>query len=427
MSGRTLNPGEQDVWELVDQRNIKNRTLRAQVKNVDNENGFVILNMEGSPGGGKYATIDPLWMSFPRDGGAAWGRFMPQPSDLVKVSFDYDDSARIVGYDVSAAKPGTADSKSGWPYLNSLYNTAIQDPSKKIAVTDSQGNTTQVSIAKYAQFAPLNGGEFDFMSSGGAYIYGNNTGRLYMAGGGVSIALNKNNMLIEGKAQCYTQYADDCLVRYGQVRRPDPSTQVDKTIAIDSGGLFKEFTTRLKTTTAPGVALDLGTLQLGNIVVDAGTITEQLDGADLRFLLRTFNSGVQTFQMAADVTGNMQMDASGSTTINATAIKLQGPKGSPSATHPLILSKTYESAEKQLVSGLVQQINALTQQVTILTSILNTLGGAMVADAAAGAAMVAALTPVSAALAPLPAGTTAVGNTFSNAYNTYLSTISSTG
>jgi hypothetical protein len=318
MSGRSPNPGESGPFELVDQRSVKNRTLRAQVTDVDSVNGFVIMNLDGSPAGGKYATVNPLWLSFPRYGGAAWGRFMPQRSDIVKVSFDYDDAPRIVGYDVAATTSSVADGRSGWPTLNSLYEQASEDPTKKVEITDHEGNTTKVSIAKYAQFAPLNPGEYDFMSSGGAYIHGDNAGRLYMAGGAVSIALSKNSMLIEQKAQCFTQHADDCIVRYGQVRRLDATTQTDKALTIDSGSVFKEFTTRLKTTTAPGVAIDLATLSLGNVVIDAGTSKELLNGADMRFLLRTFNAGAQTFQMASDMNGNFQIDASGKVTINAT-------------------------------------------------------------------------------------------------------------
>jgi hypothetical protein len=426
MSGRVPNPGEKDVFSLIDQRAVKNRTLRAQVTAVNYENGVVTFNLDSSPAGGKVATVAPLWASFPMGGGAAWGRYMPQASDILKVSFDYDDSPRIVGYDIAAEKDGMTFGRVGWPALASLHNRAVGDPSTKINVTDSKGNTTQVSIAKYGQFVPLRPGEYDFMSSGGAYIHGDENGRLYLAGGTVSVSLVKNDQLIEQYSQCWNHHADDCIFRFGQVRRPDPVDTIDKTVLLDQSGTFKEFSVRLKNTITPGTSLDLATIQLGNVVVDSGQSTEKLNGIDIGFLLRTFNTGAQVFQMAADTSGNCQIDNNSSFVVNAPAIKLQGLNGAPAATHPLILTQVYEPAEKQLVNGLVAQINALTSQVNAMAAALTTLGGSFVLEVPAGVGLIANMVPVLSALASLPASTTAVGNVFTSGYDSYLSTISKT-
>lgn len=460
MAGRTPNPGEKDPFDLIDQRGVKNRTLRAQVTAVDNTNGFVTFNLEASPAGGKVATVAPLWASFPRGGGAAWGRFMPQVSDILKVAFDYDDAPRIVGYDIAAEKEGFPFGRVGWPSLAALHETANSNPSAKVTVTDSKGNKSQVSIAKYAQFIPLQPGEFDFMSSGGAYIYGQANGRLYMAGGAVSVSLNKNDLLIEQYAQCWTHHADDCTFRFGQVRRPDPADTIEKTLTIDAGGTYKEFSALLKTTQAPGVALDLASIQLGNVVVGDGQIPEKLDGVDLRFLVRAHNiAGIEMFSMVTDMNGNHQIDTKGKvttnsmmdhtidtkmnftvnslmdSTINATtaftvnspAIKFQGPQGAPPAIHPLILSQIYGPAEQTMVTGLVTQINLLTAQVAAISAALTAMGGAFIIEIPAGIALVSAMAPITGALGSLPAATTAVGTAFTGPYSTYLSQIAKTG
>ena len=92
--GRREVPGERGVQGVLDQRAVLNRTLRAQVSAVSPENGYVIITYENMPSGGKYITVPPIWMSFPdaaSNSGPAWGRYMPQQSDLVKVVFGYDD------------------------------------------------------------------------------------------------------------------------------------------------------------------------------------------------------------------------------------------------------------------------------------------------------------------------------------------------
>ena len=323
MSGRWPNPGEASSHSLMDQSGIHNRTLRCQVTNVDNKNGFIRLTYNGLAGGIDVATVPPIWMSLPKaTGNAAWGRYMPQESDILKVSFDYDDRPRIVGYDVIGGDGKTANGDAGWPAVNNLYEIANKDPTTKKQYTDSQGNSTTVSLAKYANFIPLNPGEYDFMSSGGAYIYGTNVGKLYLAGGTVAISLIKNEMLMSSVAQLFKHTAEDCTLRVGQVRRTTVASQgLDQTIPTDVGGLYKEFSVFLNT---------LASLQLGNVVNDTGipnstgTLTEQLSGQDLRYLLRTAYMGAQGFEMAVDALGNCQITGA-STAV--TGFKINYPSG----------------------------------------------------------------------------------------------------
>lgn len=449
MSGRMLNPGEHSVHSMVDQRSVHNRTLRAQITDVSNENGYVKINLDSSPAGGKFATVPMLWASFPQVGGAAWGRYMPHPSDIVKVAFDYDDAPRIVGYDVIATKDGVAEGRHGWPRLHSLYESARKDPSAKLKSTIND-KEVEFSIAKYARFQTLNPGEYDFMSSGGSYIYGNNVGKLYMAGGSVSISLIKNDLMMENRSQAMIHYADDCIFRYGQMRRPDPTDQLIK----PSSTTDKEFSIHLKTTTAPGTSVNLANLQLGNVVIDSGLAKEMLNGSDVRFLLRTYGANPlqPAYESAVDANGNWQVtggatastgikfdyptgkmviNAGSGFEVNAASHKFQGPMGTPPATQPLVMGTIYRAAEDILIGQLVAHITALNVTLATLGAALTAAGGvgtppiagaiAMAAALAAAGAAVTAAASASASLAPSAMGT------FSATASTYLSQISKTG
>lgn len=453
MSSRIPNPGENNVFDLIDQRGVKNRTLRGQITGVGNADGFVTVGLESSPAGGKQITVPPLWMSFPQSAGAAWGRYMPHVSDIVKVSFDFDDTPHIVGYDIVASKSGVADGKAGWPQLNEMYTKAKDNPSATVSVSTAT-STTQAPIAKFAQFTPLSPGEYDFMSSGGAYIYGNANGRLYLAGGSVSISLSKNDMLIEQRSQTLTHYADDCEYRYGQVRRPNTTEIVDTQVTADSAGSFKELSAVLKTTTAPGVTLDLARIQLGNVVIDTGTTTEVLDGNALRYLMRTHNqAGQLTFETAVDELGNMRMQSSTAAgqvkmdfpqapftgnfntyTINSPSINFQGASGQPSASHPLILSNTYRTSETNMITAMAKHIMFLHTQLTAVVALLNSAGGLAAPPVggaiAMGAAFVAGATPITSSMsayAATPDTAAASSAKFIAAYDTFLSQIAKTG
>jgi hypothetical protein len=301
--GRRDIPGDKGLVGVNDQRNVLNRTIRASVNNVDAKNGVAILTYESFPGGGKYVTVAPLWMSFPNSkvGNPAWGRFMPQEGDIVRLSFDYDDCPTIVGYDVAANKDGVADGLTGWPMLNENYNLATTSPNS--------------SNAMFANFIPIKPGEYDFMSSGGAYIYGNENGRLYMAGGTVSISMVKNDLRISSNAKLWSHTADDCELRFGQVRRINPVSQVDEP---DSDDTRKEFLAKLKKTTTVGdvtTIMDLSTFGLGDIVDDLGTVVNApTSNLPARLWYQSFNNGTESLKMAIDTSGNWDVIAPSATT-----------------------------------------------------------------------------------------------------------------
>lgn len=453
--GRRNNPTEHNIGDVIGQRHVLDRTIRAQVRSVDAENGVVILIYENMPGGGKYTTIQPLWMSFPdtKIGNPAWGRFIPQEGDLVRVSFDYDDRPVIVGHDIAAESAKVADGLSGWPAINDQYKI-------------SKGSNAPKSKAKFAQFIPLKPGEYDFMSSGGAYIYGNNQGRLYMAGGNVSVTLIKNDLRIAQRAQLLSHSADHCEYRLGQVRRTDASSQLDKTISADSNGVYKEFSVVLRKTIDAQTSMDVSTFKIGNVVAEDGSVIGPTN--PYRFLYQSFgSSGSEVCKMAIDNLGNWDVLASSDATIgvtfdfssgdwttkfktathtNSSKTSIDSPDinlGAVDAPEKLILGNTYGNAEKDYVSDMAtQNQNAVTSTGNI-ASALQTFAisvSAATAPAVSLPTLIAAMKGIGVAATALQVAVAAeipndsqissqisqVASTFTDAYDTYLSKISKT-
>lgn len=441
--GRRNNPTEHHIKESIDQRNVLNRTIRAQVSTVDAENGFVVLTYENLPSGGKYATVQPLWMSFPdaKIGAPAWGRFIPQQGDLVRISFDYDDRPVILGHDITAARSTVADGLSGWPLLNEEYKKA-------------RGPDAPADRAKFAQFTPLKPGEYDFMSSGGAYVYGNNRGRLYLAGGNVSITLVKNDLRISQRAQLLSHSADDCELRFGQVRRNDPADQLEKKVSSDSNGLFKEFAVVLKKTISAGTTANLTTLKLGNVVDDTGSV---LSGVNpYRLYYQSFiDAGTESLKMTIDNLGNWDVLAPTEATTgvtfdfsagdwttkfktathtNSDKTSIDSPNinlGAIDATEHLILGDKYRSAEETMIKDLADQLKNLADAVsTFCTTIAPTCASAVTTSPGSPIASVIAIgtatIPLNIATQAVKAQAPIVATTFTSKYSTYLSEISKT-
>lgn len=416
-SGRGYSPGDVDSTSVANVESVHNRTIRAQVTKVIYKDGYVEMTYESLPGGSKVATVPPLWMSFPKPsvGGPAWGRFMPQESDIVKVSFDYNDEPRIVGYDVIAFDKAIAYGYAGWPKL--------KDQNDKYVA----GNKSR---PQFANFTALEPGEYDFMSSGGAYIYGNKSGRLYMMGGGVSIALTKNENSITTVASLAIGKSADSEIRFGQVRRPVAG--LEKTLVADATGAYKEFNVLVNGPTK----IPLASVKMGN-VAGLATVDMSSKGQPLRYSLETNADAtpLPTFSMKVDSAGNTElagktaslsteyvdatMKATASHTVESPNIKL----GGTGSNNPLLLTTVYGPAEQQVITQLATQVSALQAQVTAITIAMTAYTAAVslaYPPAAAGAtAWAAALVPITAGLAAVTANVQAAATTFTSNYPNY--------
>lgn len=248
--GRKSVPGDAHINSVGGNvGKMYDRTMRAQVTHSDKDTGIITVNYDGVPAkGGKQLTVPPLWASFPENGNPAWGRFMPQTSDLVRVSYGLDNSPYVVGYDVVGAKADLHTRGIGYA---GLFDHQVKGISGSYP-----------TFTKYSKFIPLNPGEYDFMSSGGAYIYGNDAGNLHFAGGSAFLTLIRDTRKLDTSAQNFTFTADNSKMQFGQARRtgPDGVEQPVLTSAIEySVHMYR-----------PDTGMAVGYTKLGDVIDGEG-------------------------------------------------------------------------------------------------------------------------------------------------------------
>jgi len=455
LSGRSFNLGEKNPLKIIGNDSIRDRLLYGSIDVVDDNNGTVAGPLIGVGGGLMYATVPPLWFSMSGET-AAWGRYMPQKGDVAKIVYGPDNSQHIIGYDPGNAKSGqnSAVPGYGWPGVYELHKKARADPRARIETEDGSAS---VPLYKYAQFETLNQGEYDFMSSGGAYIRGFKDGKLYLAGGGgTTVSLNKVDMSIMSASQVLVHSADKSEFRFGQVRRMGPD-MIESKLQSDSLGVNREFRVVLKNATAPGVAVDCASLEVGNVATAEGIMDVSFYGSPVKYSYRAHNStGMQTHRTSVDELGNWRVESesvgsvaevtypsvklNGSVdfTVTSPNITLSGP-GSGLPTYPTILSTPYRAAEDTLVTELARQIDFLSSQLVALSTGLAASSAAITSGSAAAATPVtngtlavflAGLAPsiaVQAAVSPTVASATIAATGFKSYSSTYLSTIVKNG
>jgi hypothetical protein len=154
------------------------------------------------------AAIPWIWCSFPNSDPytSSWGRYSPYKDDRVKIVYDYDNTPYIVGYDIIAPNDENFNKKQYEGY------SLISD----------------IASERYPLFKELNPGEFDFKSSGDAYIYGSDSGLLFFGAGVSSISLNKPIKNIAYNSYLHKFSSTTSYLRFGQVRRTLPGTATEE-------------------------------------------------------------------------------------------------------------------------------------------------------------------------------------------------------
>lgn len=384
--GRRDVPGDMSLKEQLDSETVRDRTIRAQVTSVDPDNGFVLVDYSGLPSGGRYVTVPPLWMSFPPPNaavGPAWGRYMPQPTDIMKLSFDRDGSIRAVGYDIVANSRDVADGYSGWPELMRLYEAALKPG-------------TDPAFQRFGQFVPLKPGEYDFMSSGGAYVYGNNRGRLYLAGGSVTVSLTKTDFRLDTTAQMWKHQADECDLRFGQARRvKDQATGLEVATADAAA---REFNLRVNRGQSK-----LGQMVVGNVIGEDGSVINSRFNNPVRYRLELFTaSSASALLQQIDNVGNIEYaapNAQGGIFLDFSAGKWESKNtevlfnasskfsvvspsvnlGDTSPTEQLVLGTTYINAQTTWATDINTFASSLNTAVVAFTTALTTWAGLVTA------------------------------------------------
>ena len=296
---RNINPGERGGHgDLRDGEQYLNRAVRSQIKSVSPTDGKMTV-WTNEVYAAQQLTVPPLWFSA-KGRETAWGRYMPMGGkkttdsngkeiimggELCHVIYRNDGTPVFAGYDATATPDGTA----GWTSL------------EKARAANAPG---------FATFKPLKRGEFDFKSSGNAYIFGSNTGTLLLAGGQAFIKLDNQAYRLESKAAEFHQTSGASQTRTGLVfRKLTPADMAETQIP----GGFSEFLIDLNDAN-PATGLPLNPLQ-SKVKIHFGDLYDYLAmpvlplkvPGILRGLISLGDSASATeaFRVEIDQTGNI--------------------------------------------------------------------------------------------------------------------------
>lgn len=301
MPGRDITPFERSAVSEARPVDAFTRGIqRASIVSVDSKAGKCTIRFESTPGERTAVNIYLSYFSLPPTGNrrrAAWKRSMPSVGDIVLVGFDSNATPRILGYDIQ-----------GYHLLATLQ---AEEP---------------------FAYSPLEPGEFDEKSSGGAYIRGRVTGDLFLAGGLTSLQLSKNRYEIAGRTGLLRVQTGSSVFRVGNVKRSAipflPEEDAKPGVGVPplpnpvTGVLpnLSEFTADIKAN-LPGLPLGLavGFLSMGNVMdPDVDLITSGAYGA-------VGPLGIKRFKIAPAVTARYFMRIYDSLPGSDTPIGTPGP------------------------------------------------------------------------------------------------------
>lgn len=336
MPGRDLNPGEGDRYGgLRDHVRYHSRLVRGKITDVNANDGSIQVQTDELIGG-RSLTVPTIWFSA-RGRQSAWGRYMPLGNENVEIAYRNDDSAVVVGYNANAPKDKNL---AGWPVLREF----------------EENQTTG-----FATFKKLKRGEFDFKSSGDAYIYGSSGGSLLLAGGQAFIKLDKNLYKIDSKAACYSFLSETSNLRFGTVyRKLLPTDPAESPV---QPGTFKEFLVDVNQAVA-GIAApqSKAKFHFGDILDSLTNVPEVSSSSGLplrgRISLGDAANALEVFGLEIDQTGNVVWRQSTGALLgldlSAQSISFNAPLsikiGSTSASEPLVLGTALSTALTALIN-----------------------------------------------------------------------------
>ena len=304
---RDLNPGERlGHGDLRDGVQYLSRPVRGQIESVNTADGKITINTN-EVFDVRDTTVPVLWFSA-LGRKTAWGRYMPmggekttvngkevqRGGEIVHLLYRNDGTAVFAGYDATA----TPDGSPGWTDLEKAHKNKVPG---------------------LANFKQLKRGEFDFKSSGNAYIFGSNMGTLLLAGGQSFIKLDGQSYRSESKAAEFHQVSDACETRLGTVfRKLKPN---DFSEGVVPGG-YKEFLVDLNNanpaTGGPLTTHSKAKLHFGDILNDTTLVPEiGSTGSPLRGLisLGDSTSATEVFRFEVDQLGNVSWNQANTGTL----------------------------------------------------------------------------------------------------------------
>jgi hypothetical protein len=358
VSGRDKNPGDRgSSGDLRDYQQYLGKPERCRLGPPNPETG-VVKAIGDTIMDARDVTVPVLWFSA-NGRQSAWGRYMPMGNEHCHIGYRKDGTAYFLNYDATATK----NDRAGWTEL-----TAAQ----------------KAGVTGFQTFKTLKRGEFDFKSSGNAYIFGSNTGTLLLSGGQAFIKLDNQAYRIESKAAEFHQTAISSQVRFGSVfRKLLPADMAESQVP----GGFSEFMVDLNDSTLnptnpltgwpTNPLLSKAKVYFGDIFMPVSPPMPMMGltvPGPLRGLISLGNAAsVESFRLEVDQLGNAAWTQLGplglnmtlpmfnatvatKATITAAAITLAGVKisiGSELAIEPLVLGN-------QLIAALVALIGVFT-------------------------------------------------------------------
>lgn len=285
MAGRDLSPGEDTSGydDLRDHVRYFSRIVRGKLTSLQPDIGKCQVNTL-EIFGTRDVTVPVLWFSG-RGGNSAWGRYMPFGNEDVHIGYRNDDTAVVLGY--NANNPGEQNDE-GYAFLRQLQKDGA---------------------AGYAVFRELKPGEFDFKSSGDAYIHGSNQGTLYLSGGQAFIKLDKQAYRLESKASEYHYNSETAEIRFGTAFRKNlPTDQAETPV---SSGSYKEFLVDVNFPLPSGTPSlqSRAKLHMGDILDSTNAVEDSPFGNPLRFRL-SLGDGFdvnEVFSCLIDNAGNVEI------------------------------------------------------------------------------------------------------------------------
>lgn len=284
MAGRDPLPGENETGhsDLRDGVRYHSRIVRGQLASPYPVEGRAQVNTT-EVYSSRDVTVPVLW--FTQQGRrTAWGRYMPVGGERVHVMYRNDDTAVVVGYDATANQD---PDKVGWPIFK-----RFQDEGR----------------SAFAVFRELKPGEFDFKSSGDAYIHGSSGGTLLLSGGQAFLKLDKQSYRQTARASEYHFTSETSEFRVGTVFRKELPT--DATESPLAQGIYKEFLVDLNQALPSGTAApqSKARIHFGDIIETPANIPELgPKGIPLRARISLGDAGnaLEIFKIEIDQMGNV--------------------------------------------------------------------------------------------------------------------------
>jgi hypothetical protein len=187
----------------------KSRLWLGQIVDIKEEDGTATVKVIGqNPGAADQDLIIPCAVSIPNANGtkSSWQRYMPQKHDYVKLTYRTDGHAEIV--------------------CMAMYG-GIKEKEKKSAQGQTYAVLKEMNASKnyfgLRDFRPLKQGEWDMRSSGGAYIFGSNKGRLILRSGMSQISVERQQDEIRQVTGLLKLKTTNSELRFGNVKRTSAS------------------------------------------------------------------------------------------------------------------------------------------------------------------------------------------------------------